>query len=98
MLCCSINEAHTGSPYLPYLLLAQGGEAVTLEYLPQEAVGELQGLVMPVLAQLRQMLHQEAHHGLLQGGQVEQVRHTVQFQVVDTAQLLQDSWKWIISF
>ncbi|TNN64592.1 hypothetical protein EYF80_025219 [Liparis tanakae] len=79
----------TGKRYLPYLLLAQRGEAVALQRLPEEAVGQLQGLVLPALAQLRQVLHQEAHHGLLQGGQVEQVGHAVQLQVVHAAQFLQ---------
>lgn len=77
------------TPYLPYLLLAQGGEAVTLQHLPQEAVGQLQSLVLPALAQLRQVLHQEAHHGLLQGREVEQVGHSVQLQVVGAVELLQ---------
>lgn len=78
----------TGFQYLPDFFLAQGGEAVALQHLPEEAVGELPGLVLSVLAQLRQMLHQKAHHSLLQGGQVEQVGHAVKFQVVHTAQLL----------
>lgn len=86
------TQTQTHFQYLPYLLLAQGGEAVTLQHLPEEAVGELQGLVLPALAQLRQMLHQEAHHGLLQGGEVEQVGHAVQLQVVHTAQFLHSEY------